>query len=102
MTVVTAAKKALVEITKQDFGTSRWRWRSWWERHRDEPRTEWMLEGLAHAEPEVRLSASEELRSLSEQYFGYAFDLPKREREDARRRWVEWWRENGAKQQAKR
>jgi hypothetical protein len=101
-TVVTAARKALVEITKQDFGTSRWRWRSWWERHRDEPRVEWMLEGLGHAEPEVRLSASEELRGMTQEYFGYAFDLPKREREDARRKWIEWYRENGNKLQDKR
>jgi hypothetical protein len=101
-TVVAAARKALLEVTKQDFGTSRWRWRSWWERHRDEPRVEWMLEGLAHAEPEVRLSASEELRGMTSEYFGYAFDLPKREREDARRKWVEWYRENGSKLQDKR
>ncbi len=101
--VVTAARKALVEITKQDFGTSRWRWRSWWERHRDQPRVEWMLEGLAHAEPEVRLSASEELRRLSdEQYFGYSFDGPKREREDARKKWIDWLRAHPPKQQDKR
>lgn len=99
--VVGAARKSLVEITKQDFGNSRWRWRSWWERHRDEPRVEWMLDGLAHAEPEVRLSASDELRSLGRESFGYAFDLPKREREDARKRWVEWWREHGTKLQDK-
>lgn len=100
--VVSAARKALVEITKQDFGTSRWRWRSWWDRHRGEPRVEWMLEGLAHAEPEVRLSASEELRGMSNEYFGYAFDLPKREREDARKKWVDWWRTHGSKLQDKR
>src|SRR5205814_1225142 len=76
--VVSAARRALVEITKQDFGTSRWRWRSWWERHRDQPRVEWMLEGLGHAEAEVRLSASEELRLLTPDSFGYHFDLPKR------------------------
>jgi HEAT repeat protein len=95
--VVAAARRALVEITKQDFGTSRWRWRSWWERHRHEPRVEWMLEGLGHSEADVRLSASEELRALSNDYFGYHFDLPKREREEARRRWIEWWRAQGAK-----
>src|SRR5207253_4326793 len=90
--VASGARKALIEITKQDVGTSRWRWRSWWERHRNEPRVEWMLEGLGHAEAEVRLSASEELRALSSEYFGYHFDLPKREREEARRKWVDWWR----------
>jgi hypothetical protein len=98
---VVAARKALVEITKQDFGSSRWRWRSWWDRHRDQPRLEWMLEGLAHAEPEVRLSASEELRGISHEYFGYAFDLPKREREDARKKWVDWVRGRGSQSRSK-
>ncbi|MDB4970489.1 MAG: ral secretory system protein domain protein [Myxococcales bacterium] len=100
--VVSAARKALVEITKQDFGTSRWRWRSWWERHRDQPRVEWMLEGLGHSEAEVRLSACEELRSLSDDEFGYSFDAPKREREDARKKWVDWVRNHGPRQQDKR
>ena len=101
-TVVTAARKALVEVTKQDFGTSRWRWRSWWERHRDQPRVEWMLEGLAHAEAEVRLSASEELRAVSQQEFGYTFDGPKREREESRKKWVDWMRAHPPKQQDRR
>jgi hypothetical protein len=90
--VVLAARHALLEITKQDFGTSRWRWRSWWEKHRGEPRVEWMLEGLGHSEAEVRESASEELRALSPETFGYHFDLPKREREEARKKWIDWWR----------
>jgi hypothetical protein len=93
--LVAAARSALVEITKQDFGTSRWRWRSWWERHRDEPRVEWMLEGLGHSEADVRMSAAAELSVVTGQNFGYHFDLPKREREEARKRWVEWWREHG-------
>jgi hypothetical protein len=97
--IVVSARRALVDITKQDFGTSRWRWRGWWDRHRNEPRVEWMLEGLGHAEAEVRLSASEELRALSSEYFGYHFDLPKREREEARRKWVDWWRTHGTKKQ---
>ena len=95
--VVSAARRALIEITKQDFGTSRWRWRGWWDRHRAEPRVEWMLEGLGHAEAEVRMSASEELRGMTDEYFGYHFDLPKREREEARRKWIEWWRQHGSK-----
>jgi HEAT repeat protein len=95
--VVSAARTALITITKQDFGTSRWRWRSWWERHRHQPRLEWMLEGLGHGEAEVRMSAADELRALSHDAFGYHFDLPKREREEARRRWVDWFRSHGPK-----
>jgi hypothetical protein len=93
-----AARHALLEITKQDFGTSRWRWRSWWDRHRNEPRIEWMLEGLGHAESEVRLSASEELRVVAPESFGYYADQPKREREEARKRWIDWWRTHGQNQ----
>ena len=61
------------------------------------PVVEWLLEGLGHAEPEVRMSASAELRSMSSESFGYHFDLPKREREEARRKWVDWWRTHGIK-----
>ena len=56
-----------------------------------------MLEGLAHKAPEVRLSASEELKRLTSEYFGYHFDLPKREREEARRKWIAWWEQVGRK-----
>jgi hypothetical protein len=87
------ARRALIDITKQDFTNSRWRWRAWWERHRHEPRLEWMLEGLSHNESDVRTSAAEELRALGGgETFGYYADQPKREREEARRRWTEWWR----------
>jgi hypothetical protein len=95
--VADAVHRALVQITKQDFGTSRWRWRAWWDRNRLRHRIEWMLDGLAHRHPEVRLSASEELKNLTHEYFGYHYDLPKREREEARERWVAWWQQLGRK-----
>ena len=95
--VADAAHRALVVITKQDFDRSRWRWRAWWDKNRSRHRVEWMLEGLAHKAPEVRLSASEELKRLTSEYFGYHFDLPKREREEARRKWIAWWEQVGRK-----
>ena len=52
-----------------------------------------MLDGLAHADEEVRLSASEELKRVTGEYFGYHYDLPKREREEARLKWLKWWEE---------
>lgn len=87
------AQKALVEITKQDFGSSRWRWRTWWERHRTEARLEWLLEGLAHADLHVRVSAADELRALSGgETFGFLPDANKRDRDESRKRWLDWWR----------
>ncbi len=87
-----AARRALVAITKQDYGNSRWRWRGWWDRHKNVPRAEWLFEGLGHAQEEVRASSAEELRRVSPEQFGYHWDAPKREREESRRRWLEWYR----------
>jgi hypothetical protein len=91
------AHHALVEIAKQDFGQSRRRWTAWWERHGGEARIEWLFEGLSHKSPEIRFSSSEELRLVTGEYFGYHFDLPKRERDEARGRWQDWWRKQKEK-----
>ena len=91
--VQTAARRALAHITKQDYGTSRWRWRGWWERHKNESRTDWLFEGLAHSDDEIRAAAAEELKRFYPDSFGYNWDAPKREREDARKRWLERYRQ---------
>ena len=50
-----------------------------------------LLEALAHRNPELRLQASSELYEISGEYFGYHYDLPERDREEARQRWIAWW-----------
>jgi len=90
------AHRALVEIAKQDFGQSRRRWTAWWERHSGEERIEWLFDGLSHKAAEIRFSSSEELRLVTGEYFGYHFDLPKRERDEACERWRSWWRKGQA------
>jgi len=89
------ARRALIQLTKQDFGTRGRKWRAWWEKNKDRSRIEWMIDGLMHSDDEVRLSASEELKRMTGEYFGYHHDLPKREREESRQRWVHWWEETG-------
>jgi len=86
-----AARSALSLLTLQDFGTRPRKWESWWEAHRHEPPTTWLFEGLSHKEAPLRLAAAEELRQLTGAYFGYHFDLPKRDREEAKERWQRWW-----------
>jgi hypothetical protein len=93
--LVRTAARALVEIAKQDFGQSRKKWLVWWETHKGADRVDWLLEGLSHKAPEIRFSASEELRLITGEYFGYHFDLPKREREEAKERWQQWWYQSG-------
>jgi hypothetical protein len=94
---VKAAHAALVAITKQDFGTKPRRWTSWWNKHQDDDRIDWLFEGLSHKTPEIRAAAEQELRALTGEYFGYAFDLPREAREAARARWQAWWSERRAK-----
>ncbi|HXU00060.1 MAG TPA: hypothetical protein VN903_03665 [Polyangia bacterium] len=89
------ARDELMSITKQDFGTKARRWEAWWEKHKDDDRVDWLFEGLAHKEPRIRASSEEELRKLTGEYFGYHYDLPRREREQARARWQKWWSESG-------
>jgi hypothetical protein len=89
------ARAALVEITRQDFGASRRRWRAWLADHGKEARTDWLFAALGHKVREIRFAASEELWQITGEYFGYHYDSPRREREQARDRWRDWWRQHG-------
>lgn len=89
--VAAAAQSALVTLTCEDLGKKAKRWQDWWQAMGDRPRIEWLLEGLAHRTPELRLLASNELYEVCGEYFGYHYDLPEREREEARQRWIAWW-----------
>ncbi len=85
------ARQALIEITKQDFGGRRRRWRNWLAAHGEEARVEWLFAGLGHRVPEIRFASSEELWKITGEYFGYHHESPKRERDEARDRWRNWW-----------
>jgi len=90
-----AARSELVKLTGQDFGTKVKRWQAWWDKHHEADRVEWLFEGLSHKEDQVRAIAERELRGITGEYFGYHFDLSRREREHARERWQSWWYESG-------
>ncbi len=91
------ARRALVSLTAQDFGTNERKWRKWYDGARGRHRIEWLIEGLGHKEDAIRESAINDLRRLTGEYFGYHHDLPKRERETAVAKWVTWWRDAGAR-----
>ncbi|MBX3217122.1 MAG: HEAT repeat domain-containing protein, partial [Labilithrix sp.] len=93
--VVAAARAALVAITQQDFGRDTDRWLGWWEENRGRHRLEWLIDSLMHEQRALRGSASEELRTITKEYFAYYDDLPKRERERAQSRYREWWENIG-------
>ena len=58
-------------------------------------RVEWLIEALLHAEESVRTLAGEELKLLTQQYFGYHPALPRKDRELAQRKYREWWELEG-------
>jgi hypothetical protein len=89
--VVEAAHDALVQVTRQDLGNDARRWLKWWEQNSQRSRLEWLIDALTHEVAEIRRAAGEELRALSKEYFGYASDLPARDRERAQQRYRDWW-----------
>lgn len=93
--VAEAARKALLAITRQDFGRDTRRWAEWWQEHAGRHRIEWLIDALMHDLPSMRRAAGEELKQLTKEYFGYYDDLPKRERERAQARYREWWQREG-------
>jgi hypothetical protein len=93
--VALTARSTLLALAGDDLGPKRRRWLEWWEKMQHRPRLEWLLEALAHRDPQIRLASSQELQDLTGEYFGYHYDLPERDREEARRRWLEWWQTTG-------
>jgi hypothetical protein len=93
--VAEAAQSGLRTLARQDFGDSRRGWLGWWQKARNRHRMEWLLDALGHKRADVRLAAAQELQAATGVYFGYHFDLPERDREEARRRWADWWRTTG-------
>jgi hypothetical protein len=89
------ARRALVSLTSQDFGSSERKWRKWFDGARKRHRIEWLIEGLGHKEDAIREAAINDLRRLTGEYFGYHHDLPRRERDQAAEKWAGWWRDIG-------
>lgn len=93
--VVDATRAALVLLTQQDYGRDTDRWIGWWAENRNRHRIEWLIDALMHEQRAHRGAASDELRGITKEYFGYYDDLPKRERERAQARYREWWENVG-------
>jgi hypothetical protein len=93
--VVDAAHEGLVLVTRHDLGTDARLWLRWWEQNAAKHRIEWLIDALTHDVSEIRKGAAEELRVLTKEYFGYAGDLPPRDRDRAQQRYRDWWTMEG-------
>jgi HEAT repeat protein len=90
-----AALTSLRMITGQDFGNSARRWAAWWGRARHQKRVEWLIEALDHRQEQVRAVAAVELVKLVPNDFGFSATAPRKERDNARKRYVDWWLAEG-------
>jgi hypothetical protein len=93
--VVDSARRALLFITRQDYGLDARRWSEWWGRNMSRHRIEWLIDALMHEQPSIRRAAGDELKHITREYFGYYDDLPPKERERAQGHYREWWESEG-------
>jgi hypothetical protein len=93
--IVQSARRALVVLTRQDFGTDAAAWNEWWREAAPRHRIEWLVDALTHDAPEIRRAAGDELKALTREYFGYYDDLPPAERAAAQRQYRHWWETRG-------
>src|SRR6185295_16843717 len=89
--VASAARQALVVITRQDHATDAAKWRDWWSKNEGRHRIEWLIDALMHDQASVRAAAGEELKAITKEQFGYYEHLPRRERIAAQKRYQDWW-----------
>ncbi|MEZ4324038.1 MAG: hypothetical protein R3B40_02405 [Polyangiales bacterium] len=90
-----AAHQSLVLITRQDFGKARDAWEDWIAEHSGEHRIEWLIDALMNDDAKLRRLAGDELKHLTQAYYGYQHALPKRDREVAQRKYRKWWDTEG-------
>lgn len=95
--IVAACHEALCTITRHDPPSRGSTWPSWYAEQGARSRVEWLIDALLDEDEATRGLAASELKDLTKVFFGFYADLPKNEREDARRRYVQWWRDEGRK-----
>jgi hypothetical protein len=93
--IVQSARRALVVLSRQDFGTVPHAWSDWWRSASGRHRIEWLIDALTHEQGEIRRAAGEELKALTREYFGYYDDLPPAQRVHAQKKYRDWWDTKG-------
>ncbi len=93
--VAFAARRALIVVSRQDFGTDGRKWVGWWNGAAARHRIEWLIDALGHEVAALRRAAGQELKALTEEYFGYYDDLPRKDRDRAQQLYRDWWKREG-------
>ena len=85
--VMRTAALALAVICTQTFGANVPRWRQWWDAHGHQPRSSWLLAGLAHSSAAIRRVAHHELQVATGQSLPFNAEAPVAERSLAQQAW---------------
>jgi hypothetical protein len=90
-----AAHASLVRLSCQDFGVSIKKWRGWFDKNAERHRVEWLIDSLMHSDERLRRRAIDELKHLTQEYFGYDAEQSKKDREAAQQQYRAWWQRVG-------
>lgn len=93
--IIDAGRRALVMITRQDFGTDADAWAEWWRRSSGRHRVEWLIDALTHDSLTLRRAAADELMELTSEYFGYHEELSPEERARVQGHYRDFWEREG-------
>jgi hypothetical protein len=93
--IAAAAQQALVVLACRDFGHDVEAWSHWWDRNGTRHRVEWLIDALTDDSPNVRQSATEQLRQISRLYVGHYDDSLLEERSRVQERYRTWWDTTG-------
>lgn len=96
--VVRHAHLTLIALTAEDLGTSARKWANWVDKNDSRHRVEWLIDALTHSDEALRTAAGEELKQVTQQYFGFHPGTTRREREVAQNKYRAWWLAEGKKQ----
>ncbi len=93
--LVQSAHIALVILTRQDFGQARGRWVEWMDANAGRHRIEWLIDALLHPDEALRTAAADELKHVTQEYYGFHPRLPKHDREIMQKKYRRWWDTEG-------
>lgn len=96
--VARGAHVVLVTLTCEDLGASMRKWAQWVDKNKSRHRVEWLIDALGGSDEALRTNAGDELKALTQQYFGFHPSTTRREREVAQGKYRAWWAAEGKKQ----
>lgn len=88
------ASRALRSLTRVEAESGS-QWLDWWQRNRERPRIEWLIDALTSPSMELREAAARELAERTGRDFGYEAEMPVEARASVQARYRAWRVQDG-------